>query len=59
MKAYKIEVLVIDFEEVGEEGIKEMIECAHYPNHCISPDVKSIVEKDIRDKYIVNKYILN
>jgi hypothetical protein len=47
MKAYKIELLVIDFDEVGSQGIISEIENANYGNDCISPRVKSIVEKDI------------
>jgi len=47
MKAYKIELLVIDFDGIGEEEIKSVIENAKYPNRCISPDVKSIECADI------------
>jgi hypothetical protein len=47
MKAYKIELLIIDFDELGKDGIVSEIENARYANDCISPDVKSIVEKDI------------
>jgi len=47
MKAYKVEILVIDFDEVGGEEIKEVLENTRYPNHCIDPHVMSIVEKDI------------
>ena len=47
MKVYKIEVLVIDFDQLGGEGIKDVIENARYPNHCINPEVKSIEERDI------------
>lgn len=47
MRAYKIELLIIDFDEVGEEGIKHHIENARYPNHCLSPHVKQIEGVDI------------
>lgn len=50
MKAYKVEILIIDFDEVGD-GIKELIENARYPNYCINPQVKSIVEADIGEWY--------
>ncbi len=43
MKAYKLEVLVIDFENYGEEDIKTIIERAKYVN----ADVKSIKSADI------------
>ena len=46
MKAYKIELLVVDFDEVGEDIIG-IIETARYPNHCIDPRVQSIEWRDI------------
>lgn len=48
MKAYKIELLVIDFDEVGSE-IPQIIENQKYPNYCISPFVMDIKEADIGD----------
>lgn len=57
MKAYKLEILVLDFDEVGD-GIKSIIEDARYPNHCISPDVMSVQEVDIgpwSDNHPLNK----
>ena len=39
--AYKITLLIIDHDEVGEDGIKEHIESVRYPNHCINPRVQS------------------
>ena len=41
MKVYKIEMMIIDFDDVGEEDIKTIIEDAHYPNHCIAPQIKT------------------
>lgn len=58
MKAYKLEVLIIDFEDVGESDIKGLIENTKYPNWCISPDVKNIVSADIGewdDNHPLNK----
>jgi len=57
MKAYKLEILVIDFDQVGDD-IKSIIEDARYPNHCISPDVMSIQSVDIgewSDDHPLNK----
>jgi hypothetical protein len=59
MKAYKIELLVIDFDEIGSQGIISEIENANYANDCISPRVKAIVEKDIgewSDDHPMNKF---
>jgi len=42
MKAYKVELLIIDFDQIGEEEIRYQIEDTKYSNHCISPQVKNI-----------------
>ncbi len=47
MKAYKIEILIIDHGEIGPEEIKAVIENTKYPNWCIDPDIKKITERDI------------
>jgi len=47
MKAYRIELLIIDFDELGDKEIKEVLENTKYPNWCISPNVMKITEKDI------------
>jgi len=47
MKAYKIELFVIDFDGIGAEEAKDILENQRYPNHCMSPDVINIKEVDI------------
>lgn len=47
MKVYKVELLIIDFDEIGEESIKETIENQKYPNYCISPSVMNICCEDV------------
>ena len=47
MKAYRVEVLIIDIDECGSEGITTIIENTKYPNYCISPMVRRIESKDI------------
>jgi hypothetical protein len=57
MKVYKIELMVIDFDEVGED-IPVCIEEARYPNHCITPKVVSINSREIgewHDDHPLNK----
>jgi len=51
MKAYKVELLIIDFDQIGEEEIRYQIEDTKYSNHCISPQVKKIEERDIGEWY--------
>ena len=55
MKVYKVELMVIDFDEVGEE-MKEIIENQKYPNYCISPSVVSMESREIEwdDKHPIN-----
>lgn len=59
MKAYKLEIFVIDHDNIGANGIKDEIECASYGNDCISPKVKCVTEKDIgewTDDHPLNKH---
>ncbi len=46
MKVYKIELQIIDFDEVGEEDIQIYLENAHYPNDCIAPLVRKIDSRE-------------
>lgn len=57
MKVMKIEVLVIDFDGLGEAEVKSVIENARYPNHCVYPEVKSIEAVDVEwsDDHPLNK----
>lgn len=59
MKAYKLEVLVIDTDELGGPGILQLIECTKYPNWCMEPKVMDIKERDIgewTDSHPLNQY---
>ena len=47
MKVMKLEVFVIDFDGLGESGVRHAIENASYPNRCISPEVRSVEAKEI------------
>lgn len=47
MKAYKITLLFIDFDEVGPQEAKYLIENARLPNHIDSGTVMDIEEADI------------
>lgn len=47
MKAYKLEVMIIDFDEIGADNIKRELENARYANRCISPTVIDIQERDV------------
>lgn len=47
MKAHRITLFIIDFDEVGADDITQILENQKYPNRCISPDVKSIETVDV------------
>jgi len=47
LKAYKVELLIIDFDGIGRDGIVSAIENTRYPNHCIAPDVQYVSTADI------------
>jgi len=58
MKVYKLEVLVIDMDELGPQEIQEVLENARYPNRCISPKVLSVQGREIgewRDDHPLNQ----
>lgn len=46
MKVHKIVLTVIDFDEVGADGVRDVLENTKYPNHCISPTVRSVETRD-------------
>ena len=59
MKAYKIEILIVDHDELGPEEIKQVIENTRYPNRCIMPQVQKIIQRDIgawSDDHPLNNY---
>lgn len=47
MKAYKIELLILDFDQLGGDEIKSVLQNVRYPNDCISPSAMRIEEADI------------
>lgn len=49
MKAHKITLLVVDFDQLGKDRVLDAIETAKYPNRCISPNVVSCETVDVGD----------
>jgi hypothetical protein len=47
MTVYKIELLVINFDNLSEVDIKQVIENVNYPNDCINPTVMKITGQEI------------
>jgi hypothetical protein len=54
---YKIELMIVDFDRIGEDEIRLVLEEAHYPNRCISPNVVSIESREVdwTDEHPLNK----
>lgn len=53
---YKVEVMVIDHDEIGEGGVISAIENARYPNRCIAPRVMGVETRavDWHDRHPLN-----
>lgn len=49
MRVYKVELLIIDYDEIGKEAIKHELENTKYANRCILPSVMNIVGKTINN----------
>jgi hypothetical protein len=47
MRAYRLTITVIDFDEMGPQAVAETIENQRYPNHCISTNVRAIESVDL------------
>ena len=47
MDVFKIEILVIDHDELGSKEIAEVIQNTKYPNRCIYPQVKKMTVRSI------------
>lgn len=58
MKVHRIVISIIDFDGVGAEGVRAILEGTKYPNRCISPNVEEIQTQDIgewSDDHPLNK----
>lgn len=58
MQVHKIVLTVIDFDDVGADGVRKTLENANYPNRCISPRVNSLETRDCgewSDEHPLNK----
>ena len=47
MKAYKVELLIVDHDGLGAFNIRDAIENVNYPNDCVCPKVMTITDADI------------
>jgi hypothetical protein len=49
MKAYLLQVLVIDHDHLGADEVERVLEDANYPNNCIAPNVIKSQTAEIGD----------
>lgn len=47
MKVFKLEIMVIDFDGLGEEGIRTELENTRFANDCMTPRIMNIEGRDI------------
>ena len=47
VKVFKIELMVIDFDNIGQTAIKDVLENTKYPNRCIDPEVQNIEHQTV------------
>jgi hypothetical protein len=46
-KVYKIELLIVDHDNIGEDGVVALLENQRYPNRAIYPSVQSIETREV------------
>lgn len=49
MNIYKIELFIIDSDDIGEQEIIAVLEDTPYPNSCISPIIDNVKSIQITD----------
>jgi len=56
-KVYKLEVLIVNHDQLSVEDIRSAIEETHYPNRCIMPHVIKMEEREVdwSDDHPLNK----
>ncbi len=56
MKVYKVEVMVVDHDEIGEDGIKTALATASFSNRCMRPQFVRAESREIEwdDRHPLN-----
>ena len=47
MKVHKLEVIILDFDDLGADEVKETLENQKFPNYCFAPNVQTIRTAEI------------
>jgi len=59
MKVHKLEVIILDFDDLGADGVRETLENQKFPNYCFAPNVQTIRTAEIgewSDDHPLNKH---
>lgn len=48
MKVHKVEVLIVDHDDIGSEEVRVVLENQKYPNWCMSPIVQAIETREVK-----------
>lgn len=56
VKVHRVEVLVVDHDDMGAEEVKTVIENTRYPNHCMYPQVIATETREVEwsDRHPLN-----
>ena len=56
-QVHKLIVLFVDHDELGVDGVWEVLENVHYPNHCINPIIMETQTREVAwtDDHPLNK----
>jgi hypothetical protein len=57
VQVHRVTLLIIDHDELGAAAVKNVLETAHYPNHCIAPDVLALETREVEwsDDHLLNQ----
>lgn len=47
VKVYKVTMMIVDHDRLGEDELLEVLEHTRYPNHCIAPTVMEIQTREV------------
>jgi len=56
-KVHRVEVLIVDTDDVGADGVRELLEHTRYPNRAISPQVMAVETREVEwtDEHPLNR----
>ena len=57
MNVYKVELMILNFDDLNEQDVTAVIENQKFPNRCIDPIVMRIESRDIGDWH--DEHVLN